>query len=161
MAAIRADAVSTVNGATVRQKQFLEGTMKLETVAAGSKSERLALTTRVGGQRVVVERLGGNPFQIEASERNLDGKKVRLEGFFVNDRLFRFTGRAPAVKLPATLAATQKALAQAKSDVKKQQDFMKTARFTAPGRKVALDALATMQAKVKALTAHLKTFDAS
>lgn len=71
--------------------QALKGKVSLKQVATGSKSERKSLVLQAGGKTIRLERLGGNPFELDAKEKSLVGKNVELEGFFVSETLFRFT----------------------------------------------------------------------
>jgi hypothetical protein len=66
------------------------GRVLIETVAAGSKSQRKVLVMRRPGRRVVVELKGGS-FGLDAKEKAIAGKTVKLEGTFVRKDLFRFT----------------------------------------------------------------------
>ena len=70
----------------------LIGTVRTAVVGKGSKSERRTLVVEYQGRKVVVERKGGNTFQLDATERALIGKRVLLEGNFVSPSTFRFTG---------------------------------------------------------------------
>lgn len=56
-----------------------------------SGSARDTLSIQVKGKRVLVERMDGNPFTLDAKERALIGKSVELKGFFITPNRFRFT----------------------------------------------------------------------
>lgn len=75
----------------VRQAEVIKGKVSIKTVAAGSKSQHKSLVMTVKGKTVQLQRLGGNPFEIDAKERALAGKSVELKGYFINDHLFRYT----------------------------------------------------------------------
>lgn len=153
---VRASTATAVRPGPSRPKAVVEGTISLQKVAAGSKSERTALTMAVGNKKVVIERLGGNPFQIDAQERALVGKKVKLEGFFVNERLFRYTGPATDKKLGAKLEAAQKKLGKAKEALEKHQNFMTAALLSPEGSRRANEKLKALQADVRTLQAEVK-----
>lgn len=156
---LRVAAPAVVRPSPSRPKAIVEGTISLEKVAAGSKSERSALTMRVGGQRVVIERLGGNPFMLDAQERGLVGKKVRLEGFFVSERLFRYTGPAGDKKVAAKLEATQKKLDKAKTALQEHQRFMMVALLSPEGSRRATAKLKDLQATVRTLQTEVKALN--
>lgn len=83
--------------APTRQAEIIKGKVSIKTVAAGSKSQHKSLVMTVKGKTVQLQRLGGNPFEIDAKERALAGKTVELKGYFISDHLFRFT-QATAAK---------------------------------------------------------------
>jgi hypothetical protein len=56
-----------------------QGTVSVERVALGSKSERDAVVLDTGIERFVLRRKGGNPFRDPALEQ-LVGKKLRALG---------------------------------------------------------------------------------
>ncbi len=85
---------AAVNLTVGPKAETLKGTVRVAVVAKGSKSERRSLVMTVKGKPVRLERLGGNPFELDAKEKSLVGKKVELKGFFVSDSLFRFTSAA-------------------------------------------------------------------
>lgn len=153
---IRTSAAAAVRPGPSRPKAIVEGTISLQKVSVGSKSERRALTMNVGNKNVIIERLGGNPFEVDAQERALVGKKVRLEGFFVSERLFRYTGPAPDKKLAAKLEAAGKKLEKAKAALEKHQDFMRRALLSPEGAKKANEKLKALQADVRELQAEVK-----
>ncbi len=70
--------------------ETLKGKVSIKRVNVGSKSESNSLVMTVKGKQVRLQRLGGNPFMIDAKEKALAGKSVELKGYFVSETLFRF-----------------------------------------------------------------------
>lgn len=68
----------------------IEVNISVRRVNVGTASESKSLVARLDGRMVRIERLGGNPFELDAKERALAGKTAKLRGFFVTPNLFRF-----------------------------------------------------------------------
>jgi len=70
-----------------REEEVLTGLASLEVVRRGTGSEHEAVVLRLaGGERVILQRRGGNPFRDEQTLR-LAGHQVRARGFRVGDIL--------------------------------------------------------------------------
>jgi hypothetical protein len=78
------------------KQETIKGKVSLKLVNKGSKSESRSLVMTVKGKSVRLQRLGGNPFEIDAKEKALVGKSVELKGYFISDSLFRFTSATTA-----------------------------------------------------------------
>jgi hypothetical protein len=87
----RSPAIPRNTGPLPPRPQTLKGKVSLKTVGGVSKSRHTSLVMTVKGKTVQLQRLGGNPFEIDAKEKALVGKSVELKGFFVNDHIFRFS----------------------------------------------------------------------
>ena len=76
--------------------ETIKGKVSIKLVNKGSKSESRSLVMTVKGKQVRLQRLGGNPFEIDAKEKALVGKNVELKGFWVSESLFRFNAATTA-----------------------------------------------------------------
>lgn len=73
-----------------RKPQRLTGTAAREIVRRGTGGEHRATVLLVArGQRLILQRRGGNPFD-DARTRRLAGHRVRVTGYHLGD-IFRFT----------------------------------------------------------------------
>ena len=78
-----------------RKLEELVGRAARELVREGTASEHEAVVLHtLDGDRVLLQRQGGNPFE-DAETRKLAGRKVRVLGYRVGD-VFRFTQATPA-----------------------------------------------------------------
>lgn len=69
----------------------ISGKVEAGHVGGSSHFAHEAIYVQQGNQKVVIERQGGNPFEIDPTERALVGQNVKLKGLKVNSTLFRFT----------------------------------------------------------------------
>jgi hypothetical protein len=77
-----------------RKPELLAGRAVEELVQRGTASEHAAVVLRTeDGERVVLQRIGGNPFDDEET-RALIGRDVRVEGFRIG-RIFRYRKATP------------------------------------------------------------------
>jgi hypothetical protein len=78
-----------VAGKPKRELEELRGTVTCEVVRAGTAGEHEAVVLcTVGGERLILQRIGGNPFADEAT-RALAGHEARVQGFRVGS-VFRY-----------------------------------------------------------------------